>query len=143
MTEKFKHGLCLLLIDEASMEARSTVGVYLQLLAKAARIDLKKIGIIKICDPAQLLAIGGEPFWSIKTRRSDKKSYSDSSLLALTEFRAEFGMQNLSSIPGYSVFKQNELVRKPNELQRKQIEEFTNVALEGTYEAVYLTEIKR
>ena len=115
----------------------------MQRLAEAAKIDLKKIGIILIGDPAQLLAIGGEPCWSIKTKKSDKKSYSDISLHGLSDFRQEFGMRNLTAIPGFSVFKQNEVAKKPTLAQRKQISKFTDLAFEGTYESVFLTEQKR
>ena len=58
--EKFSQGLCLLVIDEFSMVSRSMMGFVLQRLQRA-HIDLQKVGIIMIGDPAQLLPIGGEP----------------------------------------------------------------------------------
>ena len=43
--EKFKQGICLLVIDEFSMVSRSVLGFILQRLQRA-HVDLQKIGII-------------------------------------------------------------------------------------------------
>ena len=74
MTEKFGHGLCLLLIDEAGMAARAMIGAIFERLEKAGKIDLSKIGIFFGFDPAQLLPIGGAPFWSIKSKKTDNRN---------------------------------------------------------------------
>ena len=76
LLEKFKHGLCLLIIDEFSMESRAMIGLIVNRL-REAHIDLKRIGIVFIGDSAQLLPIGGEPCWSIKLKRTTLKDFSE------------------------------------------------------------------
>ena len=49
LTEKFKSGLCLLMIDEASMIARAMIGMIMTML-HIAGIDKEKIGVIFIMD---------------------------------------------------------------------------------------------
>ena len=142
LAEKFKHGLCLLVIDKFSMESRAMIGLIASRL-RSAHIDLTTVGIILIGDPAQLFPIGGEPCWSVKMKRTDRNDFSEDSYIGLAEFRALFRMPKLEQIPYYDLWNINELDKKPNETQRKQIAEFTASALEGDYEAVFLTEIKR
>ena len=52
-------------------------------------------------------------------------------------------MPKLENVPNFEVWKYNHSLKNPNELQRKQISEFTEAALYGNYNAVYLTEIER
>ena len=66
---KSKHGLCLLVIDEFSMESRAMIGLIVNRL-RETHIDLEKIGIVFIEDSAQLVPIGGKPCWSIKLKRT-------------------------------------------------------------------------
>ena len=86
LSEKFKHGLCLLVIDEFSMESRSMVGLIISRL-RSAYVDLSKMGTILIGDPAQLFPTGKEPSWSIKLKRADGKDFSDDSYIGLVDFR--------------------------------------------------------
>ena len=142
LEEKFRHGLCLLVIDEFSMVPRSLIGIVLQRL-QSAHLDLQRVGIIMIGDPAQLLPIGGEPCWSVKLKRRDDKNFNDNSYYGLNEFRAAFGMEKVPDIPNYNIYKANENLKNPSQYQRKQISEFLMRAMEGKYDAVYLTEVKR
>ena len=142
LSKKFGKGLCLLVIDEFTMVSRAMMGIVLDRL-RAAHIDMQSIGIIMIGDPAQLLPIGGEPCWSISSKRMDGKNFSDNSILGLTDFRDAFGMPKLSTIPNYVVYEKNRRTKHPTESQRKQISEFIACALQGTYDAVYLTEVRR
>ena len=142
LIEKFKHGLCLLIIDEFSMESRAMIGLIINRL-REAHIDLKRIGIVFIGDSAQLLPIGGEPCWSIKLKRTTLKDFSEDSYIGLVEFRSLFRMPKLEKLPNFNLFKRIESLKDTNELQRKQVAEFTASSFDGDYDAVYLTEIKR
>ena len=110
---------------------------------KSAHIDLNKVGIILIGDTAQLFPIGGEPAWSIKMKRSDRKDFGEDSYIGLADFRALFRMPKLEQVPLFDLWNINELEKNPTERQRKQVAEFTFAALQGDYEAVFLDEIKR
>ena len=57
--------------------------------------------------------------------------------------RHTFGMKRLEHIPKYNEYKKYERQRKTNEAQRREVAEFTLAAMEGNYDAVYLTEVKR
>ena len=142
LLEKFKHGICLLVIDEMSMEARSMMGLIISRL-RNLHIDLNSLGFILIGDPSQLLPIAGEPLWSLKMKRSDLKDLNEDSIAGLVDFRSLFRMPKLENIPNFDEFKAIESLKLPNEKQRKLISEFTAAALEGDYYAVYLTEVKR
>ena len=85
LSEKFKHGLCLLVIDEFSMESRAMVGLITSRL-RSAHIDLNNVGIILIGGPAQLFPIGGEPSWSIKMKRTDRKDFREDSYIGFGGF---------------------------------------------------------
>ena len=124
------------------MVSRSLMGIVLHRL-KQAHLDFQHLGIILIGDPAQLLPIGDVPCWSVKSKRTDNKDYNENSIFGLNEFRAAFGMPNLSDIPKYQLYKANEKFKHPSQLQRKQISEFLMHAMQGNYDAVYLTEVKR
>ena len=76
LTEKFKKGLCLLIIDEFNMESRAMMGLIIDRL-RSIHIDFDKINVIFIGDPAQLLPIGGEPCWSIKLKRNNFQEFND------------------------------------------------------------------
>ena len=52
-------------------------------------------------------------------------------------------MPKLEQVKGFSEWNMNELCKNPTENQRKEIGTFTERALEGDYEAVYLMDIKR
>ena len=67
LTEKFKDGVCLLVIDEASMADRSPFGSTIGHLIEA-NVDLDNLGIILIADPAQLL-----PIWIIRSKNDNGK----------------------------------------------------------------------
>ena len=108
LAEKFKHGLCLLVIDEFSMESRTMVGLVTSRL-RSAHIDLNKVGIILIGDPAQLFPIGGEPAWSIKMKRTDRKDFGEDSYIGLADFRALFRMPKLEQVPHFDLWNINEL----------------------------------
>ena len=142
LCERFKNGLCLLVLDESTMESRGMIAMIISRL-RSAGIDPNTIGIILIGDPAQLLPIGGEPFWSIKMKRMDLKDFSEDSYMGLVEFRELFRMGKLEQVPDFDLWKTNESLKNPTEKQRKQISEFTARALEGDYDAVFLSEIKR
>ena len=142
LAEKFKDGLCLLVIDEFSMVSRALMGFILERL-KFAKLDLKRVGIIMIGDPAQLLPIGGEPCWSIKLTRMDSKPFHEYSTFGIEEMRSTFRMTRLESIPKYNDYKRYEKQRKTNEFERRAIAEFTLAAMEGDYDAVYLTDVRR
>ena len=144
LEDKFKDGLCLLLIDEVSMESRSMVGIIVERL-RDAHVDLDKMGVIFCGDPAQLLPIGGEPCWSLKlTQGKANKSYDNESIFGLADFRTLFRMCKLEDVPNYSAWKSIETLNAPTEAQRKVIAEFTLQAyLLGDYDAVYLTDILR
>ncbi len=142
LEQKFKKVPCLLVIDEFSMESRAMIGVIIDRL-RTAHINLDQVGIILIGDPAQLLPIGGEPLWSIKTKRESGHDFTNESYLGLVEFRSLFRMSKLEQIPNYNVWHKNATIKNPSESQRKQNAEFTAAAMEGDYEAVYLTEVKR
>ena len=142
LVDKFKHGLCILVLDEFSMESRGMLALILDRL-KMAHIDLAKVGIILIGDPAQLLPIAGEPCWSIKMKNKSLSECSEDSIVGLSDFRSLFRMPRLEQLPNFGEFKKNTSVKNPNELQRKQISEFTYRALYGDYDAVFLHEIKR
>ena len=87
LQDKFKDGICLLLIDEFSMVSRSMVGIFVERL-RIAGIHLDKMGIIFIGDPAQLMPIGGEPPWSIKLNKpKGGASYDTDSIGGLVDFR--------------------------------------------------------
>ena len=107
LVEKFKHGLCLLVMDEFSMVSRTLMGIVLERL-RFANLDLDRIGIIMIGDPAQLLPIGGEPCWSIKLTRMDSKTFNEYSIFGLNEMRHTFGMERLENIPKYNEYKKYE-----------------------------------
>ena len=144
LTEKFKSGLALLLIDEGSMESRMMVGMILSRLHALKREDMiSRMGFVLILDPAQLLPIAGVPFWSVALTRANGTDLSEDSIFGLTEFRKLFGMKNLEKVPGYSLWRRNVSGKTKTEAQRKQIAEFTLRALEGDYDTVYLTEINR
>jgi len=144
LEDKFKDGLCLLLIDEVSMESRSMIGIIFERL-RDAHIDFNKMGVIFCGDPAQLLPIGGEPCWSLKLNQSKtNKSYDDQSIFGLADFRTLFRMDKLEDVPNYSAWKSIETLKAPTEAQRKAVAEFTLQAyLRGDYDAVYLTDILR
>merc|ERR1711989_264359 len=95
-------------------------------------------------DPAQLLPIGGAPFWSVKKRRTDNKNYSESSLQAINDFRDAFRMPKLSDVPGFNLFTKNELDKKPSLAQRIQMSQFTFKAyIAMKCDVIYLTDVKR
>ena len=52
-------------------------------------------------------------------------------------------MPKLEKLPNFNLFKRIESLKDTNELQRKQVAEFTASSFDGDYDAVYLTEIKR
>ena len=117
LAEKFKSGLCLLVIDEFSMESRAMIGLITSRLT-SAHIDLNTVGIILIGDPAQLFPIGGEPCWSIKMKRTDRKDFGEDSYIGLADFRALFRMPKLEQVPNFDTWNFNELAKnlmKPNE----------------------------
>ena len=93
------------MIDETGMVPRSTIGVILERLEKAAKCDLSKLGIIFGFDPAQLLPIGRAPLWSIKSKKTDNRNYSETSFLAINDIRDAFRMEKLSNIPQFDTFK--------------------------------------
>ena len=105
------------------MVSRAMMGFILQRLQRA-HVDLQKIGIILIGDPAQLLPIGGEPCWSVKLTRPYNKPFNEHSYFGLHEFRSAFGMRNVEDIPGYNLYKKNEKCKNLSEHQRKQVSEF-------------------
>ena len=142
LEEKFRHGLCLLVLDEVSMVPRSLMGIVLHRL-KQAHLDFNHLGIIMIGDPAQLLPIADVPCWSVRLKRTDNKDYNENSLFGLNEFRATFRMTNAPDISNYETYMQNLKYKHPSQHQRQQISEFLMRALQGDYAAVYLTEIKR
>ena len=112
--------------------------------SRTAKLDLSKIGIIFSSDPAQLLPIGGAPFWSVKKRRTDNRNYSESSLQAINDFRGAFRMPKLSDVPGFNLFKKNELDKKPSLAQRMQMSQFTFKAyITMKCDVIYLTDVKR
>ena len=123
------------------MESRAMIGLIIDRL-RSIHIDLDKIGVIFIGDPAQLLPIGGEPCWSIKLKRNNFQEFSEDSYIGLAEFRHLFRMPNLEQVPNFDLFKRNEACKNPTETQRKQMAQFTLDALIGDYMAVYLSEIK-
>ena len=90
-----------MIIDEFSMESRAMFGLIIDRL-KCIHIDLSKMGIILIGDPAQLLPIGGEPCWSIKLKRNNFKDFSQDSYIGLVEFRHLFRMPNLEQLPNFN-----------------------------------------
>ena len=112
LTEQFKFGLAVLLIDEASMESRSHFGLVISRLI-AAKVDLERVGFIFILDPAQLFPVAGEPPWSIKIKRLDKKDFTEDSLYGLTEFRAIFRMPKLQQVSGFDDWNKNEMCKNP------------------------------
>ena len=142
LVAKFSKGLCLLVIDEFSMVSRVMMGIVLERL-RFAKIDLDRIGIIMIGDPAQLLPIGGEPCWSTKLTRLDGQKFHTNSYFGMDEIRTVFRMTKLENIPNYNVYRFIEKLRKPTETQRRQYAEFIATAMEGDYDAVYLTEVRR
>ena len=76
-------------------------------------------------------------------KRMDLKDFSEDSYMGLVEFRELFRMAKLEQVPGFDLWKTNECLKNPTEKQRKQMSEFTARALEGDYDAVFLSEIKR
>ena len=120
------------------MESGTMIGIIANRLIKA-HIDLKRIGIVFIGDSAQLLPIGGEPCWSIKLKRTTLKDFSEDSYIGLVEFRSLFRMPKLEKLPNFNLFKRIESLKDTNELQRKQVAEFTASSFDGDYDAVYLT----
>ena len=52
-------------------------------------------------------------------------------------------MPRLEEVRGYDGWKRNESRKVQNEVQRKEVAEFTLRAYEGDYDAVYLTEVNR
>ena len=73
----------------------------------------------------------------------DGEDCHSDSIYGLNEFRELFRMPKLEDIPNFNNFKWNEKEKRPSELQRRQISEFTFAALQGDYDAVYLDEVKR
>ena len=146
LAEKFPNGLCLLVLDEFSMESRAMISIIFERL-RLAHIDFEKMGIIFIGDSAQLLPIGGEPCWSIKTGKIEGKDFSKDSIFGLNEFREVFRMPKLEDIPNFDEWQQIEAsnCKVHTEAQRKVIAKFTLDAYiyNATYQAVYLTEILR
>ena len=118
------------------------MGIVLERL-KFAKLNLEHIGIIMIGDPAQLLPIGGEPYWSIKLTRMDSKPFHEHSIFGIHEMRQTFRMKRLENIPKYNEYRKYEKQRKTNEAERRAIAEFTLAAMEGDYDAVYLTDVRR
>ena len=131
-----------MVIDEFSMESRSMFALILDRL-RSAHIDINRVGILLIGDPGQLLPIASEPCWSIKMKKSNLKDFSEPSYIGLAGFRKLFRMPKLEQIPNFEAWKSNESIKKPSELQRKQVSEFTAAALCGDFDAVFLSEIKR
>ena len=104
LIDKFKHGLCLLVIGEFSMLARVMLGIVIERL-RFAKIDLNKIGIVMIGDPAQLLPIGGEPCWSVKLTKRNGQICTENSLFGMDEIRSMFKMKKLEDIPNYNSYR--------------------------------------
>lgn len=148
LLEKFQHGnskdscLCLLVIDEFGMVSRGLMGIIFERL-RVAQLNLDHIGIILIGDPAQLQPIGGAPSWSIKSKTKDGKDFRQNSYFGLQAFRDIFGLPRLHKLPKYNTYVHYERVRKTTEDQRREIAEFTLEAMQGEYDAVYLTDVKR
>ena len=130
------------MIDEMSMESRSMFALIISRL-RNAHIDLERLGIVLIGDPAQLLPICGEPLWSLKLTRNNFKDFCEESYIGLVEFRNLFRMGKLEKLPNYNLYKKLEALKNPNELQRKQTAEFIASGFDGDYDAVYLSEVKR
>ena len=146
LEQKFPSGLCLLVLDEFSMESRSMISVIFERL-RLAHIDFEKMGVIFIGDSAQLLPIGGVPCWSIKMGKYEGKDFSTDSLFGLNEFREIFRMPKLEDVPNYNQWQEIEVSNSKvrTEAERKVIAKFTLDAYmyKAMYQAVYLTEILR
>ena len=105
------------------------MGIVLTRLTEA-KVDLHKVGIILIMDPAQLLPIGDVPLWSTKLTRKNGTDMNINSLHGTVDFRDVFGMKRLSECSNYSLYKINESCKNPSEAQRKQMSQFRFAALQ-------------
>ena len=99
--------------------------------------------MIFIMDSSQIFPVAGEPPWSIKLKRDHNKDFNEDSYFGLSELRSLFRMPRLEEVRGYDGWKRNESRKVQNEVQRKEVAEFTLRAYEGDYDAVYLTEVNR
>ena len=122
LTDKFKSGICLFLIDEASMVARAMVGMIMTMI-QTAGINRERFGVIYIMDPAQVFPVAGEPPWSIKLKKDNNRDFSEDSYFGLSEFRSLFRMPKLEQVKGYDVWRRAE----SNKCKRSKNEELRNV----------------
>ena len=67
LTEKFKKGICLIILDEMSIRSRSMLGLLINRL-RSIHIDLDKVGVVFIGDPAQSQAIADVSLWSLQIK---------------------------------------------------------------------------
>ena len=101
------------------------------------------LGVLFIGDPAQLLPIGSEPLWSIRSKTDRGKPCTDDSLFGIISFRELFGLKPLEKVKNYELWKKYEKTIRKTKSMRKDMANFTFEAMLGTYDVVYLKEVRR
>lgn len=71
-------------------------------------MNLNKIGIVFIENPAQLLPIAGEPVFSTRLLRFEKKDFREDSIRGSIKFQPPFRMPKLECILGFNSWKTTE-----------------------------------
>ena len=133
----------LIIIDEFSMMGRRMFNNIMSRLTQA-NVDVSKVGIVLVGDPAQILPIGDLPLWSIDTKNAKGKKCSKNSIEGISSFRQQFRMLPLEKISGFQVYlkSQNKVIKLKYE-EKLELKNFYDNIFEGEYDVIFLKEVKR